>query len=108
EKLQEAARALQTALTGLGYRDVAVHGLEERLRESSSRNGDPVSLEQLIAMLRVIPPDLPREDWLHVVWGMKDANTVPHMDDDGRIDLLDRFSSGELGGAEPPGSYEGY
>jgi hypothetical protein len=108
DKLREAARAVQTALTGLGYREVAVHGLEEHQRESSSRNGDPVPLEQLIAMLSVIPPDLPRKDWLHVVWGVKDANTVPHMDDDERIGLLDRFSSGELGGVESPGNYEGY
>jgi hypothetical protein len=108
EKLREAARAVQTALIGLRYRDVAVHGLEERQRESSSRNGDPVPVEQLIAMLKAIQPDVGRREWLPILWAVKDANLVPHMDDDERINLLDRFSSGELGGVWEPEKYWGY
>ena len=108
DKLREAARAVLTALTGLGYRDVAVHGLEERQHEPSSRNGDPVSVEWWTGALRVIPPDVSREEWRSILWAGRAANLVPHMDDDGRIGLLNGWSSGELGGVEPPDSYQGY
>lgn len=108
EKLREAARAVQTALTGLNYREVSVHGLEERQHEPSSRNGDPVSVEWWTGALRAIPPDVSREEWRSILWAGRDANLVPHMDDDGRIGLLNEWSSGALGGVESPGSYEGY
>lgn len=108
DKLRDAARAVLTALAEMGYRDVEVHGLEEHQHEPSSRNGDPASVEWLTGALRAIPPDVPREKWRSILWATRDTNLVPHMDDDGRIGLLNEWSSGELGGAEPPDSYEGY
>jgi hypothetical protein len=109
DMLREAARAVQTVLTGLGCRDVAVHGLEDRQREASSRNGDPVSVEWLTGALKVIPPDLPRKEvWLLVIFAVKAANLFPYKDDDWRIDLLNKWACGELGGVEPPTNYKDY
>jgi len=90
------------ALTDLGYRDVAARGLNGPRHVLSARSGEPVSVSWLTSALRSIPPSIAREEWLRILWAVKEANLDPDLDDEERIALLDRWSSGELGEA---GSY---
>jgi hypothetical protein len=95
--LRHAANAVAATLADLGYREVAVRGLNDSRRAVSERSGDPVSVSWLVSALRSIPASISREEWLRVLWAVKDANLDPDLDDEGRIALLDRWSSGELG-----------
>jgi hypothetical protein len=94
--LRQAADKVAAALADLGYRDVAARGHSGRCHVSSMRGGEPVSVSWLISALRTIPPSIPREEWLRVLWAVKDAKLDPDLDDEERIALLDRWSSGEL------------
>jgi hypothetical protein len=97
--LQAAASAAQAKLISFGYRTVVVHGAAGRQLEPSKRNGDPVPVSWLYAALNRIPPSVSRHDWLRVLWAVKEANLVPDLDDAERIELLDQWSKGELGGS---------
>jgi hypothetical protein len=108
EGIKAAAEAARAALAGLGYCDVIVHGLDSGEREPSRRTGEPVSVQWLASALKSISPTLSREDWLRVLWAVKECNLVPHLDDAERIELLNSWSSGELGEDGQPGGYMGY
>jgi hypothetical protein len=95
--LRQAANTVVTRLADLGYREVEAHGLSGSRHVASVRNGEPLSVSWLIPALRSIPPTIARQDWLRVLWAVKEANLYPDLDDEERISLLDRWSSGELG-----------
>jgi hypothetical protein len=95
--LRQAANAVATVLSNLGYREVAARGLDGPRRVLSVRSGEPVSVSWLISALRSIPPSIAREEWLRILWAVKETNLDPDLDDEERIALLDRWSSGELG-----------
>lgn len=97
ELLRQAADTATALLANLGYREVVARGLNGPRRVMSVRNGEPVSVSWLVSALRSIPPSIAREEWLRILWAVKEANLDPDLDDDERIALLDRWSSGELG-----------
>lgn len=97
ELLRQAANTATTLLATLGCREVVARGLDGPRRVMSVRSGEPVSVSWLVSALGSIPPSIPREEWLRVLWAVKDANLDPDLDDEERIALLDRWSSGELG-----------
>jgi hypothetical protein len=97
ELLRQAASSATTLLSTLGYREVVARGFDGPRRILSVRSGEPVSLSWLVSALRSIPPSIPREEWLRILWAVKEANLDPDLDDEERIALLDRWSSGELG-----------
>jgi hypothetical protein len=92
--LQLAADAAAVELAAMGYRDVRVTGVATANAASSNRHGQPVSLSWLLDALKSIPPSVKREEWLRVLWAMKEANLVPDISDEDRIELLDSWSSG--------------
>jgi hypothetical protein len=96
ELLRQAANTATTLLATLGYREVAARGLDGLRRVVSIRSGEPVSVSWLVSALRSIPPSIAREEWLRILWAVKEANLDPDLDDGERIALLDRWSSGEL------------
>lgn len=108
DKLMAAASAVASVLTDLGYVDVSIKGLANLVQEPSKRTREPISDEWLRAALAAIPPSCPREEWLRVIFAVKDALVIPNLDDGARVELLDRWSSGELTGADAPDSYAGY
>lgn len=95
--LRHAANTVAVALAELGYRDVVARGLNGPRHALSVRSGEPVSVSWLVSALRSIPPSIAREEWLRILWAVKDANLDPDLDDEERIAMLDRWSSGELG-----------
>jgi hypothetical protein len=95
--LRQAAKMAAATLSELGYREVVTRGLDGSRPVMSVRSGEPVSVSWLVSALRSIPPSVSRGDWLRILWAVKDANLDPHLDDEERITLLDRWSSGELG-----------
>ena len=97
ELLRQAAEMVAVILTNFGFREVAVRGLDGPRRDLSKRSGEPVSVSWLISALRCIPPSIARDEWLRILWAVKEANLDPDLDDEERIALLDRWSSGELG-----------
>jgi hypothetical protein len=97
ELLRQAANTVAAYLADLGYRDVGAHGLTGPRHTVSVRSGEPLSVSWLVSALRSIPPTIERLDWLRVLWAVKEANLYPDLDDEERISLLDRWSSGELG-----------
>lgn len=97
ELLRQAAEMAAVILTNFGFREVVVRGLDGPRRDLSMRSGEPVSVSWLISALRCIPPTIPRDEWIRIIWAVKDANLDPAFDDEERIALLDRWSSGELG-----------
>lgn len=92
--LRLAANAAAVELSALGYRDVHVTGVMPAKAAPSNRRGQPVSLSWLLDALKSIPPSVKREEWLRVLWAVKEANIVPDISDEDRIELLDRWSSG--------------
>lgn len=95
--LRQAAEMVAVILTNFGFREVTVRGLDGPRRELSRRSGEPVSVSWLISALRCIPPSIARDEWLRILWAVKEANLDPDLEDEERIALLDRWSSGELG-----------
>lgn len=108
DTLRAAAERAAIVLTSMGYLDVAVSGCHTRERAPSARRGDPVSLSWLLSALTSIPPTIGREDWLRVFWATKFANLVRDLDDSERIDLLDKWSCGDMWGDTHVPGYKGY
>ena len=96
DMLCAATKAVANALIALGYLDVNFTGLYNAHRLTSSRRGEPVSLSWLVDALKCIPPSLKRDEWLRVLWAVRDANLVPNIDYEERIAMLDMWSSGAL------------
>jgi hypothetical protein len=108
EKLACAAAAVKRALTDLGYVDVSVSGMGDVTQEVPQPTASPVPADWLRAALASIPACCPRDEWVRVIFAVKDAVIVPDLDSGNRVKLLDQWSCGQLGDTESPSSYRGY
>lgn len=106
-QLRNVARKIGEVLTAAGFSDVSVSGIESGPVMPTIPSGEPVSLSWVRDALQVIPPDIARQEWLGILWAVKETHLFPDTDDAGRLELLDRWSSGALAGKECA-SYRGY